>query len=176
MQAEILAPESEDFRSEQAEITPNALAILNQSEHAAMVSTANLPSNRRKLKDFDDKLMAYANHSQPVALNVILLKAEDFPPSAAGQQGNPHGRADLFAGVVGQGDIVAGFELEEAAGAVEVRAGGQVPSGAGGERAGGRDGAEIRNGGEEVGGAGGRREQIRRRGVRESCVPCYVER
>jgi hypothetical protein len=71
MQAEILAPESEDFRSEQAEITPNALAILNQSEHAAMVSTANLPSNRRKLKDFDDKLMAYANHSQPVALSMF---------------------------------------------------------------------------------------------------------
>ena len=71
MQAEILAPESEDFRSEQAEITPNALAILTQSEHAAMVSTANLPSNRRKLKDFDDKLMAYANHSQPVALSMF---------------------------------------------------------------------------------------------------------
>jgi hypothetical protein len=71
MQAEILAPESEDFRSEQSEITPNALAILNQSEHAAMVSTANLPSNRRKLKDFDDKLMAYANHSQPVALSMF---------------------------------------------------------------------------------------------------------
>ena len=31
MQAEILAPESEDFRSEQAEITPNALAILTQN-------------------------------------------------------------------------------------------------------------------------------------------------
>jgi len=71
MQAEILSPESEDFRSEQSEITPNALAILNQSEHAAMVSTANLPSNRRKLKDFDDKLMAYANHSQPVALSMF---------------------------------------------------------------------------------------------------------
>jgi hypothetical protein len=71
MQAEILAPESEDFRSEQSEITPNALAILVQSEHAAMVSTANLPSNRRKLKDFDDKLMAYANHSQPVALSMF---------------------------------------------------------------------------------------------------------
>jgi|GEM_PF-1715087 hypothetical protein len=71
MQAEILAPESEDYRSEQSEITPNALAILVQSEHAAMVSTANLPSNRRKLKDFDDKLMAYANHSQPVALSMF---------------------------------------------------------------------------------------------------------
>jgi hypothetical protein len=71
MQAEILSPESEDYRSEQSEVTPNALAILNQSEHAAMVSTANLPSNRRKLKDFDDKLMAYANHSQPVALSMF---------------------------------------------------------------------------------------------------------
>lgn len=68
---DILGPESEDFRSEQAEITPNALAILTQSEHAAMVSTANLPSNRRRLKDFDDKLMAYANHSQPVALSMF---------------------------------------------------------------------------------------------------------
>jgi hypothetical protein len=67
---EILPPES-DFRQEVAEVTPSALAILNQSEHSAMVTTANLPSNRRKLKDFDDKLMAYANHSQPVALSMF---------------------------------------------------------------------------------------------------------
>jgi hypothetical protein len=67
---EILAPESE-YAQEQSEISASALAILNQSEHSAMVASANLPSNRRKLKDFDDKLMAYANHSQPVALSMF---------------------------------------------------------------------------------------------------------
>ena len=67
---EILSPES-DFSQEQTDITPSALAILNQSEHASMVASANLPQNRRKLKDFDDKLMAYANHSQPVALSMF---------------------------------------------------------------------------------------------------------
>lgn len=67
---EILSPESE-FSQESADVTPSALAILNQSEHASMVASANLPQNRRKLKDFDDKLMAYANHSQPVALSMF---------------------------------------------------------------------------------------------------------
>jgi hypothetical protein len=67
---EILSPESE-FRTETSDITPNALALLNQSEHAAMVASANLPNNRRRLADFDNKLMAYANHSQPVALSMF---------------------------------------------------------------------------------------------------------
>jgi len=67
---EVLPPESE-FSQETADVTPTALAILNQSEHASMVASANLPQNRRKLKDFDDKLMAYANHSQPVALSMF---------------------------------------------------------------------------------------------------------
>lgn len=69
---EFLPPESEDsIRQETGEVSPTALAILNQSEHAAMVSTANLPANKRKLADFDQKLMAYANHSQPVALSMF---------------------------------------------------------------------------------------------------------
>lgn len=67
---ELLAPDSE-FTQETSEVSASALAILNQSEHASMVASANLPSNRRKLKEFDDKLMAYANHSQPVALSMF---------------------------------------------------------------------------------------------------------
>lgn len=67
---EIILPESE-YHQETSEVSPSALSILNQSEHASMVTSANLPSNRRKLKDFDDKLMAYANHSQPVALSMF---------------------------------------------------------------------------------------------------------
>jgi len=67
---EILAPDS-DYSQDQSEISASALSILNQSEHASMVASANLPNNRRKLKDFDDKLMAYANHSQPVALSMF---------------------------------------------------------------------------------------------------------
>ena len=51
--------------------TPSALAILAQSEHAAMVSTANLAANRRNLDQFGKKLMAYATHSQPVALSMF---------------------------------------------------------------------------------------------------------
>ena len=71
MSAEIMSPDSEDYRSEQTEISASALSILNQSEHASMVASANLPNNRRRLKDFDDKLMSYANHSQPVALSMF---------------------------------------------------------------------------------------------------------
>ncbi len=67
---EYLPPEIETS-SEIAETSPSALAVLNQSEHAAMVTTANLPSNRRKLDDFGKKLMAYATHSQPVALSMF---------------------------------------------------------------------------------------------------------
>lgn len=67
---EILSPDSE-FSQEQSELTPSALAILNQSEHASMVATANLPRNRRTLQEFSDKLMQYANHSQPVALSMF---------------------------------------------------------------------------------------------------------
>lgn len=63
-----------DEREQSAEIqtaTPNALAIINQSEHAAMVTTANLPTNRRSLKRFSDMLMNYATHSQPVAQSMF---------------------------------------------------------------------------------------------------------
>lgn len=68
---DILGPESEDYRQETTEVSPSALAILNQSEHASMVASANLPSNRRRLQDFDNKLMSYANHSQAVALSMF---------------------------------------------------------------------------------------------------------
>lgn len=70
--AEVLDPEDVEIeRQEIAQISPNALAILNQSEHAAMVQTANLLNNRRKLSEFDSKLKAYANHSQPIALSMF---------------------------------------------------------------------------------------------------------
>ena len=68
--AEFLAPE-ESERQEIEQVSPSALAILNQSEHAAMVQTANLAANRRRLVDFDSRLMAYANHSQPIALSMF---------------------------------------------------------------------------------------------------------
>jgi hypothetical protein len=70
---EYLTPDAEE-ESERQEIeiaSPSALAILNQSEHAAMVQTANLPSNRRKLAEFESRLMAYANHSQPIAISMF---------------------------------------------------------------------------------------------------------
>ena len=68
---EYLNPQSEDQSVEIIEPTPSALAVLNQSEHAAMVTTANLPSNRRKIEDFEKKLMAYSTHSQPVAMSMF---------------------------------------------------------------------------------------------------------
>jgi hypothetical protein len=71
---EILNPEDiaiEDRQDEIEQISPSALAILNQSEHAAMVQTANYGNNRRKLVEFDSKLRSYANHSQPIALSMF---------------------------------------------------------------------------------------------------------
>lgn len=70
---EFFAPgeEPETERTEVGEVGASALAILNQSEHAAMVTTANLPTNKRKLQVFDEKLMSYANHSQAVALSMF---------------------------------------------------------------------------------------------------------
>src|SRR5277367_3789774 len=69
---ELLAPDDvENDRQESAEMSPSALAVLNQSEHAAMVQTANYGNNRRKLAEFDSKLRAYANHSQPIALSMF---------------------------------------------------------------------------------------------------------
>src|SRR5208337_3333087 len=67
---EYLPPESESS-TEITEIQPSALAVLSQSEHAAMVTTANLAANKRNLIDFGKKLMAYATHSQPVALSMF---------------------------------------------------------------------------------------------------------
>lgn len=66
---EVLGPEDE--RQEVTEVSSTALAILNQSEHAAMVQMANLSNNRRRLADFDSKLMAYATHSQPIAISMF---------------------------------------------------------------------------------------------------------
>lgn len=67
---EYLSPESESS-TEITEIQPSALAVLSQSEHAAMVTTANLATNKRNLDMFGKKLMAYATHSQPVALSMF---------------------------------------------------------------------------------------------------------
>jgi hypothetical protein len=69
---ELLVPDDVDFdRQEVEQISPSALAILNQSEHAAMVQTANFGNNRRRLAEFDSKLKSYANHSQPIALSMF---------------------------------------------------------------------------------------------------------
>jgi hypothetical protein len=67
---EYLPPEGESS-TEIMEASPNTLSILTQSEYAAMVTTANLPANRRKIDDFSKKLMSYATHSQPVALSMF---------------------------------------------------------------------------------------------------------
>ncbi len=68
---EVLTPEYEDDAPETVEATPSALAVINQSEHAAMVTTANIERNRRNIDTFSKKLMAYATHSQPVALGMF---------------------------------------------------------------------------------------------------------
>jgi hypothetical protein len=66
-----LSPEGEERSSEIAESSPSTLSIITQSEHAAMVATANMEKNRRNLDVFSKKLMAYATHSQPVALSMF---------------------------------------------------------------------------------------------------------
>ena len=69
---EYLGAADEEERSvELAEVTPNALAVINQSEHAAMVATANMKGNQRNLDVFSKRLMQYATHSQMVALGMF---------------------------------------------------------------------------------------------------------
>jgi hypothetical protein len=70
-EAEYMDPPSEDSTLEITQSSPNTLSVLAQSEHAAMVTTANLPTNRRKLDEFGKKLMAYATHSQAVSLSMF---------------------------------------------------------------------------------------------------------
>jgi hypothetical protein len=70
MNEEYLPPESETSM-EIIETAPSTLAIITQSEYAAMVATANLPQNKRKLDVFGKQLMSYATHSQPVALSMF---------------------------------------------------------------------------------------------------------
>jgi hypothetical protein len=67
---EVLSPDDDvDIeRQEVAQISPSALAILNQSEHAAMVQTANLRGNRRSTGEFMNRLREYAAPNQTVAL------------------------------------------------------------------------------------------------------------
>ena len=67
---EYLPPENETSM-EIVEASPSTLAILNQSEYAAMVATANLDKNKRKIDIFGKNLMMYATHSQPVALSMF---------------------------------------------------------------------------------------------------------
>jgi hypothetical protein len=64
-------PQDSETSMEIVEASPSTLAILNQSEYAAMVATANLDKNKRKVDEFSKKLMAYATHSQPVALSMF---------------------------------------------------------------------------------------------------------
>ncbi|HEX5426593.1 MAG TPA: hypothetical protein VFW94_23800 [Candidatus Acidoferrales bacterium] len=66
-----LSADEREASNEIQAAAPNALAIINQSEHAAMVTTANLPTNRRSLKRFSDMLMQYATHSQSVAQSMF---------------------------------------------------------------------------------------------------------
>lgn len=70
MNEEYLPPENE-ASMEIIETAPSTLAIITQSEYAAMVATANLPQNKRKLDVFGKQLMSYATHSQPVALSMF---------------------------------------------------------------------------------------------------------
>jgi hypothetical protein len=70
MNEEYLPPDSE-AGMEIVEPSPSALAIITQSEYAAMVATANMPQNKRKLDVFGKQLMSYATHSQPVALSMF---------------------------------------------------------------------------------------------------------
>jgi hypothetical protein len=68
---ELLVPDMEVEQNEIDQMSPSALAQLNRGDHAAMVYTANLPGNRRRLVEFDSKLRSYANHSQPIALSMF---------------------------------------------------------------------------------------------------------
>ena len=68
---EFLGAEDEERSLEITEAAPSALAVLRQSEHAAMVATANLRENRRSIELFSKKLMQYATHSQPIALGMF---------------------------------------------------------------------------------------------------------
>lgn len=64
-------PQDSETSLEIVEASPSTLAILNQSEYAAMVATANLDKNKRKIDIFSKNLMMYATHSQPVALSMF---------------------------------------------------------------------------------------------------------
>ncbi len=68
---EYLAGDDDESSSELQESAPSTLAIITQSEHAAMVATANLPRNKRKIEEFMKTLMIYATHSAPVALTMF---------------------------------------------------------------------------------------------------------
>jgi len=65
-----ISPEDEE-RQESAALSQNALETLTKSEHMALVMTANLPNNRRKLKTFDSQLLEYATYSQPIAISMF---------------------------------------------------------------------------------------------------------
>jgi len=49
----------------------SALEVINRSEHAAMVATANMQANRRSIDKFSKTLFAYATHSQPIAQSMF---------------------------------------------------------------------------------------------------------
>jgi hypothetical protein len=70
-EGEYLSPESENDPPDSIEAAPSTLAVITQSEYAAMVATANLKGNKRSVDEFSKKLMLYATHSQPVALGMF---------------------------------------------------------------------------------------------------------
>jgi hypothetical protein len=64
-------PNEDEMSVEITEASPSTLAVITQSEYAAMVATANLVTNKRKIEEFSKKLMSYSTHSQPVALSMF---------------------------------------------------------------------------------------------------------
>lgn len=76
---EYMPPQNEERETfnEIQESTQSTLAILTQSEHAAMVATANQKGNRRSVEHFSKTLEAYATHSQPVALSMFYTVPRD---------------------------------------------------------------------------------------------------
>lgn len=68
---EYMPSEENESSIELQESAPSTLSIITQSEHAAMVATANMPRNRRNIEQFTKTLLAYATHSAPVALTMF---------------------------------------------------------------------------------------------------------
>lgn len=68
---EYMPSEENESSVELQETAPSTLAVITQSEHAAMVATANMPRNKRNPDSFMKTLITYATHSAPVALTMF---------------------------------------------------------------------------------------------------------